>query len=493
MSRPRVHLDRVAWAVLACTVLALITGLAIKSHCTGAPFDALGRSDGFAATPGRICYSDIQFLWVGRDINQHVFPYIHGWIDSQGHLQGGAIEYPVLSGLLYWLGAIGAHNDQQYLWQMSLILTPFGLLTGWVLAKLSGRTALLWALAPPLAMYAFHNVELPVVAAATCAVAVMERARRRGTAPRGPALAAAALLAIGFDLKLYPGIFVVPLALYVLTYGTRDDSGRRIGRFDVRGALSVVGVGAVVAIAPNVPFMLLGYDGWRASLTFQELRTADLSTNSIWYWGVQHAFSSAHAYDAFVKIASPAAIVVAFVMILVLGWRRYLRIGGYPWIGVSAALLSAFVLLHKVHSPQYILWLLPFFVLLRIDWRLVAAYLVCDLSLELTVWSYFQEHADHTPVSWWVQWGVWIGVWGRAALLAVFLFYLPGRAVRRRPPGPDGDYEAGAGSDPRDGSDGTSDPDDASGAPSSTPPWGSSSGGEYGPGNVARTRSSSGR
>ncbi len=480
------RLDRVAWAVLGVTVLALITGFLIKDHCTGAPFDDLGRSAGFAATPGRICYSDIQYLWVGRDIDKHVFPYIHGWIDGQGHLQGGAIEYPVLSGLLYWVGAIGAHNDQQYLWHMALVLAPFALITGWVLAKVSGRAAFLWALAPPLALYAFHNVELPVVAAATGAIAIMEWTRRRGVPPRYPALAAAALLAIGFDLKIYPGIFVAPLALYVLTYGNR---GRRAGdsRFDVRGAVSVVGVAAVVAILPNLPFILFGYDGWNASLKFQELRTADLSTNSIWYWGVQHAFASAASYDRFVATASPVAIIVAFVVLPALGWFRYRRTGVYPWIGVSGAMLSAFMLLHKVHSPQYILWLLPFFVLLHVDRRVIGAYLLCDLSLELTVWNYFQEHADHSPVLWWVQWGVWIGVWGRAALLAVFLVYLPSRQVRV----PAGSLSSadGAGDPPRT----PDDPPRTSGAPSSTPPCGSSSGAEYGPGNVARTRSSSGR
>lgn len=462
-------------------MIALVLGYLIKAQCTGAPFDEFGRSEGFASTPGRICYSDLQFLWSGREVNNHVFPYLSGWIDGDGKLQGGAIEYPVLSGLLFWIGAIGAHNDAQFLAHMALLLAPFGMLTGWVLAKVSGRTAALWAVAPPLALYAFHNMELPVVAAATVAFGIMAWADRTGGSLRIPAIAAAAVLAVGFDLKIYPGLFVAPLVLYVLTHGRDgaaalpDGPGRR-ARVDLRaldwaGAAATAATAVVVAVAINVPFMVLGYDGWRASLKFQELRTADLSTNSIWYWGVLKAFDDPKRYDAFVADASPLLIVVSLVALLVVGWMRYQRSGVYPWVGISGAMLAAFMLFHKVHSPQYILWLLPFFVLLKVDWRLVGAYLLFDLSLELSVWHYFSEHAANQPITGWVQWGVWIGVWGRAALLVVFLWVLPRCALRLRDPIADG----------------------ASGAPSSTPPAGSSSGGEYGPGKVERTRSSSGR
>ncbi|BDH59803.1 membrane protein [Tsukamurella sp. PLM1] len=467
-----------AWTVLGLTVLALIIGYQIKAQCTGAPFDEFGRSEGFASTPGRICYSDLQFLWSGREVNNHVFPYLTGWIDGEGKLQGGAIEYPVLSGLLFWVGAIGAHNDADFLAHMALLLVPFGLLTAWVLAKVSGRAAALWALAPPLALYAFHNMELPVVAAATVAFGIMAWADRTGGSIRIPAIAAAAVLAVGFDLKIYPGLFVAPLVLYVLTYGRDgtvglpDGPGRR-ARIDWRaldwpGAAATAATAVVVAVAINVPFMVFGFEGWRASLKFQELRTADLSTNSIWYWGVLKAFDDPKQYDDFVGALSPLLIVVSIAAVLVAGLVSYRRTGVYPWLGVSGAMLAAFMLFHKVHSPQYVLWLLPFFILLKVDWRLIAAYLLFDLSLELTVWNYFSEHAANTPITWWVQWGVWIGVWGRAALLVVFVWYLPRCALRLRTHG-------------------------ASGAPSSTPPAGSSSGDEYGPGNVDRTRSSSGR
>ncbi len=45
----------------------------------GAPFDGVGRSLIFDRIKDtQVCYSDIQFLWLGRDVNLHVFPYITG-------------------------------------------------------------------------------------------------------------------------------------------------------------------------------------------------------------------------------------------------------------------------------------------------------------------------------------------------------------------------------------------------------------------------------
>ena len=45
-------------------------------------------------------------------------------------------------------------------------MAPFGLATAWLLGRLTRWRALIWALGPPLVLYAFHNWDLPVVACA---------------------------------------------------------------------------------------------------------------------------------------------------------------------------------------------------------------------------------------------------------------------------------------------------------------------------------------
>ncbi|MGW5072166.1 glycosyltransferase 87 family protein [Rhodococcus sp. NPDC004095] len=422
--------------------VTLVCGLTLalaylnKARCAGAPFDALGRSLVFdRIKDSSVCYSDIQFLWIGRDIDNHVFPYLTGGITDTGVLTGGTVEYPVLSGLLMWLGGVGSHTDAEFLLHSALILTPFGLATAWMLGRLAGWSALLWSAGPPLVLYAFHNWELPVVAAATAAVFVVAVFDRVPLRTRGAL--AAVLLAVGFCLKIYPGAFVLPLMAYVFTggIGGRELPATVPGRYDPKGALAVAGAAVATTVAINLPFAALGWQGWLASFAFQSDRQADITTNSVWYWGVRHLFTSGEGPDSdyahFVSVASPLLIFAAFAAAVWLGWRRHQREGTYPWVAVSAAMLCGFMLLHKVHSPQYTLWLIPFLVLLRVPWTLVGAYLLADLAMGVGVFRYFAAlgaGADASTEEVFVE----IGVWGRAALLVVFYVLF----LRARPRAP---------------------------------------------------------
>ncbi|WP_433660577.1 glycosyltransferase family 87 protein [Nocardia sp. CA-128927] len=423
---------RVALAavVLVLCGLTLALGYANKARCAGAPFTADGRSTVFDTTKDSdVCYSDIQFLWLGRDINEHVFPYVQGGITEDGTLVGGAVEYPVLSGTLMWLGALGADNDAEFLRHSALLLAPFALLTAWMLARLAGRAALLWAVGPPLVLYAFHNWELPVVFTAVAAVYVVATLTRYSLRTRG--ILAAILLGIGFCLKLYPGIFVLPLLAYVLTGGVERDPDER--RLDVRGALLTAGAAIGTVIVVNLPFALAGYEGWRASITFQQLRQADITTNSIWYWGLRPLFGadaqSEKVFQDVVSVASPTLVLAAFALAMWFGWKRYIASGVFPWVGVSGAMLCGFLLFHKVHSPQYTLWLVPFLVLLEVPWTAIAAYFVADAALGIGVFRYFYALGTGRPAEQ-MEKLVQFGVWGRAVLL-VALFFLFLRAHPR--------------------------------------------------------------
>ncbi|MDO3650499.1 glycosyltransferase family 87 protein [Nocardia mangyaensis] len=414
--------------VLLCG-LTLAMAYANKARCAGGAIDTDGRSLVFdERKDSEVCYSDIQFLWLGRDIDNHVFPYVDGGITEDGALTGGAVEYPVLSGMLMWAGAIGVSNDADFLWQSALLLTPFALLTAWMLARLAGPAALLWAIGPPLVLYAFHNWELPVVCTAVAAIYVMTALTGLSVRTRG--IIAAVLLALGFCLKIYPGIFVLPLAMYVLTEGAPRD-GRRLRDLDVAGAAQTLLAAMGTVAAVNLPFAVAGLEGWRASITFQQMRQADITTNSIWYWGHQLIFGRAvEATDTWhdlVAVASPALIFASFVVAMWLGWRRWTTSAAFPWVGVSAAMLCGFMLFHKVHSPQYTLWIIPFLVLLQVPWSMVAAYLVADAAVGIGVFRYFYSMGTGEGVEL-MEGVVQFGVWFRSALLlALFFVFLRAR------------------------------------------------------------------
>jgi uncharacterized membrane protein len=428
--------------------VTLLLGYANKARCTGPEFEPSGRSapDYEIRIDQDVCYSDIQHLWLGRDIDRHVFPYVNGSITPEGVLVGGTVEYPVLTGVLIWAGAIGADTDAGYLLGSALLMAPFGLVTAWLLGRLTRWRALVWSLGPPVVLYAFHNWDLPVVACAAAAVFVVH-GWRTGRPVTDRATIAAVLLGLGFAFKVYPGAFLLPLALYALT-------AARPGRLDWWAAARVPLAAAVTVGLVNLPFALVGYEGWRASFSFQAQRKVDLTTNSIWYWGFRPESSPENlGFQQTMDWLSPTLVLLSFAVAAGVGWWRWQREGVYPWIGVSAAMLCGFLLLHKVHSPQYTLWLLPFFALLRVPWPLVAGYLVADLAMGIGIfrWFYALKTGAGTGIyEGFAAQAVMIGVWGRAALLVVlFVVFLrvPDALTTDRVPGPDTTTDTDTGTD----------------------------------------------
>jgi hypothetical protein len=170
-----------------------------------------------------------------------------------------------------------------------------------------------------------------------------------------------------------------------------------------------------------------------------------------------------------------ALIALSWVGALVTGWLRAGRTGSYPWLQVSAAMLAAFLLFNKVYSPQYVLWLLPFFVLLRVRWGWWVSYLAVDVLLYVGLFRWYYDITQGGDFGVAKQAAV-LGVWGKAVLLALLyvVFLLSSPSIRSGPPRP------ARTSGPR------------SSAQSSTPPAGSSSAAPPGR-SGSRTTSNSGR
>jgi len=243
------------------------------------------------------------------------------------------------------------------------------------------------------------------------------------------ALVSAVLLGLGFAFKVYPAIFVLPLMLYVLTGGRggREAGERRMP--DWRGAVQVGAAALGTAVLVNVPFAIAGFEGLKASFIFQLQRKADITTNSIWFWAFRPTSDSGDPdFETMVNTLSPVLVLVSFAVAGAVGWQRMRREGTYPWLAVSAAMLCGFLLLHKVHSPQYTLWLVPMFVLMRVRIGWVIAYFVADIAMGIGIFRWF--YALKTGVGVGIYEGlaaqaVAVGVWGRAALLVVlFVVFL---------------------------------------------------------------------
>ena len=393
----RTRLPEVTLAlVLGLSAVLVVLGTAWKGAC-------IDSSRNFRVT----CYSDTLELFTSRGLDRHVFPYVNGVIVN-GEVRE-AFEYPVLTGVFIWFSSLFADGRTSFLLASALLMGPFAVLTAYHLFRLSGRRALIWAAAPALVLYALHNWDLLAVAAAVGGIYAWHRGRT---------VTAAVLFGLGTCLKIYPGLFVLPLAV------------ERLVRKDRAGALEALGYGGLTVLAANLPFVLANRDGWATTYVFQEARQADTSSNSVWYWVWPHLTTET------LNRLIPVLVLLSLLGAVAYGLVRARREQVFPFVQVCAAALVAFLLLNKVSSPQYTLWVLPFFALLRVRWGWWAAYMVTDLMVYVGVFRWFHHLVGGTDGTLAVR-VLTVGVWTKSALLVLlFVVFLRARdALREEPAG----------------------------------------------------------
>jgi uncharacterized membrane protein len=381
----------VSIAVVGVCLVTLLAGFALKAQCLGG-FDGREYS--------RLCYNDLQPLYGARGVQEGVFPYVDGGLVAD-ELTGGAIEYPVLTGVFMWLSGLFAEDANSFLVVSAALLAPFGLLVAYHLSVMSGRRALLWAAAPAVVLYAFHNWDLLPVAASVAGFYLWSKDR---------SLAAAALFGVGGALKTYPLFFLAPLVLDL------------VSRKEARAGLRAAAAGAGTFVLINLPFLLINPRGWWATYHFHGERGPNY--DSIWFLGWPSWAPER------VNLVTGGLIGASFVVILLYGWVRSRGDGAYPFLQTCGALLAAFLLFNKVHSPQYTLWVLPFFALLSVSWLWWVAYSVVDLLVYVGVFRWYFDLVYGGLDDTLAKKVMIAGVWGRAGVLVLLVgVFLAARAA----------------------------------------------------------------
>lgn len=400
--------------ILVAVTLVILSYLH-KLSCT-----TIGSSLGFRAdsTDTRVyrfaCYSDTLALFSSRDLGKHVFPYVHGWYTATPlpAVHGGTVEYPTLTGIWVWVSALFASGPVGFLTITTITFIPAVAITVISLQRIAGRRAWIFAATPPLALYALYNWDLLPVAATSVGLAVALAGPSRWS-PLTKAIIAAVCFGIGGAFKLYPVIFVAPLVLALLINRSPRSWTHRL-----RDAALTTSAGLLPLALSNVPFMLINFDGWFSVFQFQAHRMIGASTLSIWYWGLlpwsaTPGGTAQHLMGAASAAATALGLGVVLVAAAVLGKRH----GQVPWIGAAAAMLCVYMVFNKVNSLQYVLWLLPFFVILQVRTTWVVAYLLADLAAFVGWYrQLFYTSLGNFDTTWANQ-VLAIGVWGRAALL----------------------------------------------------------------------------
>lgn len=401
--------------VIALVFLAL--GWSTKAAClqtvgTGSPDQKVANWENQRAYY-ELCYSDTVPLYGAELLSQGKFPYKSSWLelDSQGTPQkqyDGSpavryMEYPVLTGIYQYVSmslaktytAVAKATGIPLLNGVAEVvmffnIAAFGLAlawlaTVWATAMLAGRRiwdAALVAASPILIFQIFTNFD--ALATALAIGGLLAWARRR------PGLAGI-LIGLGVAAKLYPALFLLPLLVL----------GVRTGR--LADAVRTTAVAALTWLAVNLPVMLLYPRGWSEFYRLNTRRTQDMDS----LFNVIKSFTGWPGLDPNLGFWQPPVVLNAVVAVLFLTCCAAIAYIGLtapqrPRLAQLAFLVvAAFLLVNKVWSPQFSLWLVPLAVLALPHRRVLLAWMTVDALVWVPRMLYlYGEQNKGLPEQW---------------------------------------------------------------------------------------------
>jgi uncharacterized membrane protein len=265
-----------------------------------------------------------------------------------------AVEYPPAALPAFVVPTLLERFDSRRVFQALMALCALGLVLG--VGAIAGRRAAVLAALAPLALgsVVLSRFDLWPAALAVLAVAALLRERL---------LISALLMGTAFAAKLWP-LVLVPVVLIWLVR-TR---GPRV-------ALAWLGGTAAAAAAWFLPFVILSPGGVAHSFRVQLVRPLQLeSLGGAILLAVHHAAGTTlHLTSSYgsQNLTGPGthalaiATTVAEVLALIAVWIFFARgpATNERLLQYSAATVVALVAFGKVFSPQYMIWLIPFVVL----------------------------------------------------------------------------------------------------------------------------------
>jgi hypothetical protein len=345
-------------------ILATLSWLLLMAHQT-----SCRQTDPATAVNAiaRMCYTDIPVLYQARGLSEGRVVYVTAqW------------EYPVLTGgfvdvarrITDVLGVRAAPglSGQQVLTNADIFYSVcavmlFGCFLALVVLQrhMGGRrwwaTSLMVAVAPVVIAEGLINWD--IFAVTLTAAALFAWGRRRP-------YVAGVFYGLAIAAKLYPLFILGPLLLLCLR-------SRRLRAF-----AEAAGAAALTWVLVNAPVFVASPSGWLYFWQFNMDRGADLG--SIWY-----VMSLAG-----LPLPNPGAWSLLLMLLGCLGIGALVFLAPRrPRVAQVAFLVVAlFLLVNKVYSPQYALWLLPLLALARPTWREWAIFNLAEIAYYFAIWGH---------------------------------------------------------------------------------------------------------
>lgn len=371
---------------LVLTMLSCTLGFLHKSSCVTHPW-----SNDYQYT--RVCYTDVYVLYTAEKLDGSAHPGDKVGVPYRDH----PVEYPAVIGGLMWVGAEVTHlihpgdprvvngntvddRARTFFDVTVLMLAICALLVTWAVARLAGRPrawdAMMFALAPVIVIDGFINWDLAAVAL-TC-LGMLAWSRRHP-------VVAGTLLGVGTATKLYPVLVLIVLGALCLRAARLKQWWAAVG-----GAVG----GFVLAYVPvwllsrSFPFPDAScpthhsLPAWLFFYKFSEIRGADwgspwLAARNISGSSLDGSLGCGQTPSILnLGVTLATLFVVSAVALLAVAARRRPRVAQ-----VAFLLVAGFVLVNKVDSPQYCLWLLPLAVLALPRWGPILVWQLTEVAL----------------------------------------------------------------------------------------------------------------
>lgn len=341
--------------VLVATLASLAISVGIRAPCAAGDWSD-GRQYRW------LCYTDVVPLYGTEQLQGDRLPFVDACDKPSG---GQCDEYPVLT--MYFMrtaASLSGHTEDYFYVTASLLALCTGA-AAWLLYRMAGARALYFAAAPSLWVYGMVNWDLFAVALTVGALYLYFQGRDVG---------AGVTLGLGTAAKLFPGLLVIPLALGRLRERRHE------------GAAHLVVWSAITYVLVNLPFVLAAPKSWITFFQFNAERGLDWDSLLFVTCSRSPSFDTCDWPIRSINALSGGA----FVVLAVVAWTaRRIRDPEFPRWTFGLPLLALFLLTSKVYSPQYSLWLLPWFALVLPSPWLFGAFSLADVAVFVTRFSYF--------------------------------------------------------------------------------------------------------
>ena len=408
--------SRLLWLLLAATTLGAALSVLAVQWC---------RINGWTDPDQHMhmCYSDFSLLFSQRGLAAGLFPFVDDVPADQ------VMEYPVLltmvAGVFAQLIPGEGISDARILAfydlnHVAVVLCWLGvvLATAYSTAGWRRHDALMVALAPGIILSLSINWDMWAVFLGALALLLWGRSHP---------VWAGILIGLGAAMKLYPLFFLGAILVLCLRSG------------GLRTFVATTTAAILTWLAVNLPFMILQFEQWSTFYRFSSER--DVSFSSVWLF-----FSWLPLDGAGFSLLSNGLFLLCCLGIAYLAWAAPTR----PRMAqICFLIVASFLLLGKVYSPQFVMWLIPLLVLARPQLRGFLVWQAAEVFHWVSVWMMSAkitsggEFAGGTEL---IDWAYHLGILAHMATLIYLMVQVireildPSRDVirtRRRSPAAD--------------------------------------------------------